>query len=263
MEVELGCKGVISDLYDIAEHWCVNGQHWCSEESPLQKDLQIIGVGDNAILKFDNSMEMRNANIYIENVTITLDDFWKSNEEYLISVSRGKLWLRNCFIDLRQISTSFSSAILVNNGGNLDVDNCKFITKLSDFQCHAMFLTPTAHTVKVTNSIFKHFGHRKVRDSDEEESGCICVWDREFTGTRGYNLTLECIGNVFENNHCYPFVEMSDANQGYYIYNNTNKYELRDNTLKGFNKPNTYKRKALKDGNTLNHFQYGPFPEFW
>ena len=162
------------------------------------------------------------------------------------------------------------SFIDVRNGGNLDVNNCQFIgipssnktEWRSNWRGHALDILPTAGVVKISNSSFNEFGgdnfNAETEDGYVYEYGCICVWDKEliFSDERGDSIELECIGNVFENNYCYPFVEISDPGNGGYIIYNTDKYVFRNNTLKGYNKPNSITRKELEDGNRLHHFLY-------
>eukprot|EP01084_Bolivina_argentea_P103958 186193_1 len=233
----------------------------------IDKNLQIFGIGSNAIIKYsgrdiDSFLQIMEANVYIKNITFDFRDNFFS--EGCIQVhQRSKLSLNN----VKAYIGSFG--ISVQENASLNVINCEFIGGSS-----CIDMSPAANEVNINKCIFKNCGESN-KDAEMGANGCIIIAefyeemiDHEIN--RDGFVTLNCVGNVFEDNMCYPICQLHPGGFGSLCvrcapricWNIDTKFiNMTDNVLKGFNgtKVNNIDR-IIDDANVLyfnNQFSTG------
>ena len=248
----------------------------------IEKDLSIVGMGNNypiclydgrddegALLVVGTDQSTAPVRVYIENITFECNS--TDRDEVINVQTNSTLILNKCKLDF------VKSAITVNIGSSLKVESCVF-----DGGQSAIEISPIAKDVTVKNSVFKHCGH-----ADEFayswEHACIqvinldTVHDLRNKLIEGVKMVkLECVGNVFQDNLCFPIAEraeieydeqgfdyfLSPAERPIYIGNHE-LYNLENNVLRGYNATSVTQQKNIADANKIyfndEEFQWDPY----
>ena len=205
--------------------------------------------------------------MYVQNITFKIDPSNDYRGEGMMHVGRySKLWLNKCTI------MPLRTGIVTCIGATLNVNDCIF-----DQADTAIIISPLAEKVVIKNSIFKHCGNT-VYQGLAAEDDCIQIYDvyddqkwcdesyverqlmempSDYDGMRAETkktyVRLECYGNVFEDNGCYPIAEVCRDHidtEPVYV-NKTELYKLKDNVLKGHNGSNLLNTIDIDTANVI------------
>ena len=222
IEEELGYKECLYSVADAMEkcenndrilvHPAVSGHYQgLSYDPSIDKNIQIIGVGNDVTISGLVGELTKNAYLYFENIIFAFDDDWDSNNKTCdtIVVNSGcKLMMKNC--------TLIDVAIKIDNGADLEADNCSFIDTTRPIQVQS-----NSNNITIINCIFTNCGEdRRIK------SACIMV-EGSGRDDNGQTMNLRCEGNVFENNKWYPIMNYSS------IDNFNEKVCLKHNKIVG------------------------------
>ena len=157
----------------------VEGQHE-DESGDLNifgKDIQIIGKGDNAQLKFEE-VQFEECNLYFRNIKI---------QTYTIDIwANTSVWMENCILNC---------TINLEENTNLYSKACTSIISWP-----SLYIDPFANNVRVSDCRFIEHGVHHKRS-------CILIKNAEYylnyeekkEKEDKISVSLQCIGNLFKN----------------------------------------------------------------
>ena len=271
VEEDLGFEGPIHYMNQ-AIHNCKSGDRifvhngiYEMSEMCIDKDVSIIAVGTSAIITNKQSEYIETfwqigrspvdvapgdkcTKVYLENLRFNL------NCRYIrfgIEILEGKGWLKEC-----ELISIGEMMLYVEENTHLMVENCGF-----EKSSTAIGIASLANEVKVTNSIFRNHGSGTLFEYCGE-FGCILINVQSYgpytDGTETF-VRLNCEGNIFEDNLCYPIAERCRYDENTYetvtepIYiDKMELYHLKDNILKGYNGSKVLKRiKPIENANVM------------
>eukprot|EP01084_Bolivina_argentea_P157469 274409_1 len=202
-------------------------------------ELYFIGVGQKVLIEI---CEYKGDNINDE-----------INRTFISTGTNCNIYIFNLTIDCAEMDYLISSHIVVKPFSILTMNNCKLFMggngidmwwncklKLDSCQfiggCVAVDITVSG-IVNITNCLFQNNGNDKEFESSSQMSSIqIRHTIQDHLGSK---LRLNCKGNKFINNLCYPIAEKYIDNEGKEITDKycemSNLYVLEDNILTGFN----------------------------
>eukprot|EP01084_Bolivina_argentea_P174586 302394_1 len=207
----------------------------------IQDDIHLIGVGHNVVFHVKNGFSIRGfpcCKVYMENIQFTFTNSDSNDNETAMYVqSSSNLTMKNCSF---KFPKQVMSGIRVMNASILMLSECYI-----NGGAKGVEISPIARGVHISNCVFENCG---VEDEIEDDyNGCIVVNDYHgdcpYTGTiyeqvndgmHRWIRKLICVGNKFKNNSCYPILEISNEEEGYFIYDKVEKCILKDNRWEGY-----------------------------
>eukprot|EP01084_Bolivina_argentea_P102958 184443_1 len=225
------------------------------------KDIKIIGIGDNVVLDFGVNGYFQlcgKCNLYVTNVNFVCGD----QEMASIKLQKtSSLWFEKCRFDF------FSSCIWVSRGCNLYAKKCLFFGR--EFSKNAICISPWANHVNVINSVFANCGHVESTLSSFKsgdipgEYSCIEI-ERQYDAPKDKQkyVQLKCIGNTFIDNFGFTiskkytkyFDAYGEYKEVWFKEYDKQNYLLQDNVLKGSN--GLEKENEVTDANKVYQHEY-------
>eukprot|EP01083_Nonionella_stella_P293950 999505_1 len=216
----------------------------------IYKDIQIIGIGENAILK-DVANDgyalgiFRCTRVYFENITFDSESCDNLLDGFLYLSDNAKLYLKDCKIKVGHYG------IMALDNTTLCALNCAF-----DGGCtgvRAIHMDPTA-TVNLFGCRFTGFGHEHSMYGIGE-GDCIEIASGYEQVTGDMCVHLKCVANVFVNNFGYSIAfrysnALLSVEFGYQVITFC-EHILQRNILQGYN--GLYVRKKVRQANMIYH----------
>eukprot|EP01083_Nonionella_stella_P250158 864271_1 len=218
-EIANGYKGPLTGLKDLIRIqsgdrllFC-DGRYIESDEyefdSIKNRDLQLIGIGDNVFLQTNNLQELKICNnLYFKNLKIKMDD---TLEIY----STGSVSMQDCEITIGALD------IVIRDGGTFNATNCVFDGN-EPSEVYPIDIYDGANVNIVGCTFTNH------------ERTCIWInginWGRDNENISG--ISFKCIVNIFKNNFGYPVAMDKSASLN---VKQALKHTVRHNILEGYN----------------------------
>eukprot|EP01083_Nonionella_stella_P075263 204533_1 len=227
------------------------------------KDIQIIGIGKDVIFK-DNTNVLTFMNIdggiddasacsvHIENIQFNCNHSVDRYCTFNVS-DNAQLSMMNCKVKLS------NCGIIAAQNATLNIRSCEFTGGAS-----AIEISSVSTIANIVGCKFTNHGQRTTYYK-QSESGCICIPhtyahisidgldDMRESDAKEMDIELKCIGNIFENNLCYPITKCAEfgADDRDEFIVKAEKYILKHNVLRGYNRVPERKNMDIQTANKM------------